>query len=240
MNIYALQTARAGSKSIINKNVLMIGDKPLFLHNLLYAKESKYISQVYVSTNIHMIFKFSLDYNYHTIRRPNQLCKDSSSHYEAICHGMRVIEDREQTDIDILVILLGNNLSAYTDDLDKGIKYLIDNDVDSVMSVSRFDMFNPFRAYKKKEGLLDTIVSQSFIKENQKNHNINDKKAAGPVYFFNGSFWIVRKKSILENNGLLPFAWLGKKIYPLVQKDAIELDAEWQISYLKEIYGKSQ
>ena len=33
MNIYALQTARAGSKSVPNKNIKIIDKKPLFYHN---------------------------------------------------------------------------------------------------------------------------------------------------------------------------------------------------------------
>ena len=55
MNVYALQTARAGSKSVPNKNIMNIKGKPLYLHNVQYALDSDLIKQVYVSTDYESI-----------------------------------------------------------------------------------------------------------------------------------------------------------------------------------------
>ena len=55
MNIYALQTARAGSKSVPNKNIINIRGKSLYLHNVQYAQKSKLIKDVFISTDYYII-----------------------------------------------------------------------------------------------------------------------------------------------------------------------------------------
>ena len=145
-------------------------------------------------------------------------------------HGIEAIESEHGKKLDIVIVLLGNNVGAFTQDLDLAIKTLIGNpELDSVISVSEYNMFNPFRAYEIKDGLLDTVVSQEFIQSKKNGHNVNDKKSAGDVYFFNGSFWVCRREVIESNNGLLPFPWLGNKLYPIPQKDIMEVDAPWQL-----------
>lgn len=239
MKIIALQTARKGSKSVRHKNTLPIHGKPLFLHNIVHAQESSYITNVYISTDDETICSYSNDYNFHIIHRPDELAGDLASHHDVILHSLYEIEKKEGELIDILVILLGNSLGAITNDLNDGIKLLIDNPkADSCMSVSEFNMFNPFRAYKSLNGYLETVVDQSFIIANQKHQNINDKQSAGDIFFFNGSFWICRRQAILDNNGLLPFQWLGKKILHIIQDTTMEIDAKWQVECIKQLIQK--
>jgi len=227
MNIYALQTARNGSKSVPNKNLLEIGGKPLYKWNYDYAKklEPTLIQKTFISTDIPEI----LNKHNNSFKRPAHLCKCDSSHYETILHGLFTIENIIQKKVDILVILLGNNRGAYPVDLSTGIQSLKNNvGYDSAMSVGKFNMFNPYRAYKIKEPSksLETYIDQNQYPDI---NNLNDKDAYGDVHFFNGSFWICRRECILKNKGLEPFSWLGDSIMPIVQDSKImELDAPWQ------------
>lgn len=234
--IYLLQTARSGSKSVKNKNILNINGLPLYLYNILYAKKSKYIKDIYVSTDDSFILKSANKYNYNTIDRPIELCQDDSSHLETIRHGVLEIEKAIGEEIDILAIVLGNSLGAKTEDLDKAIEILKnDKSLDSVTSVSRFNMFNPFRAHNIcNDGILKTFMPQKYIKSMSQNVNINDRNSAGSIYFFNGSFWICRRRAIFDDNGLLPFSWVGQKSYAYVQDTTMELDDLWQLSFIRE------
>ena len=234
MNIIALQTARKGSKSVRNKNTLMIDDKPLFLHNIIYALKSSYISNVYISTDDETIMSYKEKYDIKIIERPYELTTDMSAQYDVIVHALHEIEKQEDKKIDIIVILLGNALGATTEDVDKSIEILInDPEADSCMSVSTFNMFNPFRAYKSAGTYLDTILEQSFMANNSQHKDIDDKASAGDVYFFNGSFWICKRDTVINNNGLLPFPWLGNKILYCPQDITMEVDAQWQADFLK-------
>lgn len=228
MNIYALQTARKDSKSVLNKNILEIEGKPLWKWNFDYANSVRDIKATFISTDIPEI----LDETNFCIPRPKHMCNDDSSHYETILHGLFTIENRIQDKVDILVILLGNNRGAYPSDLQKGINELVHFPIswDSAISVGKYNMFNPYRAYKNNKGRLNTYIPQ----ENYPDiNNLNNKDAYGDVYFFNGSFWICKREAIINNNGLKPFTWLGKHIYSVEQDSKImELDAPWQTSII--------
>lgn len=240
MNFYALQTARAGSKSVPNKNIMEIKGKPLYLHNVLYALKSEIIEDVYVSTDYESIHNQSEIYGFKSIRRPKELCGDDSSHRETMIHGLEEIEKRTNKTCDYLVVLFGNTLGARTIDLDNAINMIINNpELDSIQSVSEYTMFNPFRAFKINNGLLETIVEQEFIKNNLKGKLPNDRNSAGKAFFMNGSFWIIKKEALYKNEGLLPFPFLGKKIGAYIQDTMMEIDAPWQIKFLESGLGYS-
>jgi CMP-N-acetylneuraminic acid synthetase len=236
MNIFALQTARDGSKSVLNKNLLTINGKQLYQHNVDFACSSQLIKRVYISTDIdEIINKHQNSDKIEIIRRPKYLCTATSPHHHAIMHGLTFIEKHNKCSVDILVILLGNNMGAYPTHLNNAINILTNNDqIDSCISVNKLNMFNPYRAFRiNHHDYLETHMDQKAIKlSTRKNHN--DKNAYDDTYFFNGSFWACRRKAIIDNNGLLPFPWLGKKIKYIIQDDNVqELDAPWQIPVLK-------
>ena len=234
-NTYVLQTARSGSKSIKNKNILNINGLPLYLHNILYAKKSKYIKDIYISTDDSFILKNASKYNYNIVNRPKNLCQDDSSHLDTIRHGILEIERDIGGKVDTLIILLGNSLGAKTKDLDASIEILNKNDgLDSVTSVSRFDMFNPFRAHNiREDGCLNTFLPQESIKNMSKIININDRKSAGNIYFFNGSFWVCKRRAVFDDCGLSPFSWAGQNSYAYIQDTTMELDDLWQLNFIK-------
>ena len=231
VNVIAIQTARAGSKSVPNKNEMMIDGRPLFLHNLISAKNCKLIQHVYISTDIPLAEKFAHETGYQIIPRPKDLSGDKASHYETMKHGLEYAEKHRSKQVDILVVLLGNNRCAHTEDLNRAISMLMnDEKLDSVISVGKYNMFNPLRAYRvAQHGNLENF-SRFQEPSVAKINLINDKDAVGDVYFFNGSFWVMKRKSFLSNNGLLPFTWLGKRIGHIEQDPScMEIDAHWQI-----------
>jgi len=229
MVIYSLQTARGGSKSVINKNMLNIEGKPLYKWNNDYSNQCPEIKKTFITTDIPDIIKNEKN----VIIRPKELCGDHSSHYDTIIHGLKEIESIENVSVDILVVLLGNNRGAYTQDLSVAIKMLTnDTKADSIMSVGNYTMFNPYRAYKYNNGYVDTYIDQKITKKAVKS-NHNNKDAYGEVYFFNGSFWVCRREAIIKNKGLLPFPWLGNNILIYEQEPYImEIDSKWQITLL--------
>lgn len=226
-NIAALQTARAGSESIPSKNLLKVHGKPLFMYSIEAAKESNKISHVYCSTDDVEIIAASENEQFRYIQRPRHLCGSDADHLETIRHGVLEIE-KETGKLDIVVLLLGNVVGINGDALDDAIDMIAD--ADSVVSVSEFNMFNPFRVHQiDDDGLLQTWAKQSDI---QSDINVNDKDSAGDTYYCNGNFWIMKRDVIFDNDNNLPFRWLGKKIVPYIQRPFLELDAPWQISLL--------
>ena len=193
-SIVAIQTARKGSESVPLKNELLIDETPLFLYNLKSAKNCSLIDKVFMSTDIEQAEKYSESENFDIIQRPNNLSGSNDSHFDVIDHALGLIEKKLAHEVDIIVILLGNNRCAYPEDLEKGIKLLLtNNDLDSVISVGKYNMFNPLRAYRKTEKKSLTPILGSNENYVMTDKDTNDKDILGDIYFFNGSFWIIRK-----------------------------------------------
>jgi hypothetical protein len=143
---------------------------------------------------------------------------------------------------EILVILFGNTLGARPQDVDSAIQQMLeDESIDSFQSVSEFNMFTPIRAMREgDDGNLTTIMDQDAVKSVGQGC-LNDRNAAGRVLFFNGSFWVCRRRAILDQcgGGLEPFPWLGKNVRALHQPTIMEIDAPWQLKWLESGLGFS-
>jgi len=231
--VYALSTARAGSKSVINKNTMIIQGKPLYLHNILESLQTPEIIDTYITTDIEQVIKNAPKYGYQIIKRPDELCQDESTHTETIQHGLFEIEQRIGEEIDILVVMLGNTMNMDSDVIKKALKILENEpEVDSVITVIKANHFNPIRAYVDKNGYIDTYLTQEQICEKTKNLKLADKNSVGNIFFQNG-LWILRRETILDADGLEPFPWFGSTIRYIEQDPRLqEIDDEYQVRLL--------
>lgn len=231
--ILAIQTARAGSKSVKKKNLIEINGSPIFLHSLQSAINCKIIDKVVCSTDDKKIINLSKKYEYDIIKRPRFLSSDKASHFDTIKHALLKSEEKYQTRFDIIVLLLGNVVGVNSQALNKAIKKLKNND--SVVSVSKFNMFNPLRAfYIKNNGKLTTFIDSKKNNKTKKISNKNDKNAFGDIFFCNGNFWILsRSNFFIQSKQQPPFNWIGKKIVPFKQNVFFEIDDSWQINVVK-------
>ncbi len=233
--IYALSTARAGSKSVIGKNLLNIQGKPLYLHNILASMANNEIKRTYLSTDIPEAIELGKKWGYEVIRRPDELCQDKSTHDDTIRHGLLEIERLIGHELDILVVMLGNTMNVNEEDLNRGIEQLRNSpDADSVVTVIQANHFNPIRAYvaQGSGAGLTTYLSQEDIYKRTADVDISDKNSVGDIYFQNG-LWFLRRRAVMEEGGMLPFAWFGNNVEYLEQDPSLqEVDAEYQIKLL--------
>jgi hypothetical protein len=114
--------------------------------------------------------------------------------------------------------------------IEEGIKVLRENpEYDSAVTVSTYNMFSPIRARKTgKDGLLYPFIP---FDKYDKNMRINcDRDSQGDVLFADMSISIVRPRCLDDlDYGILPQRWMGKKIYPIKNWGALDVDFEWQI-----------
>ena len=83
-DILAIIPARAGSKGIKNKNTKLINGKPLISYAIDFAKKSKLIDKIVISSDDSKISKLYKDTNIDFIERPKDLCRDDSLVIDAI------------------------------------------------------------------------------------------------------------------------------------------------------------
>lgn len=76
--VFALVPARGGSKGILQKNIVPLGDQPLLAYTLIAAQESGVIDSVYVSSDDEQILSVAHYYGAERLKRDPQLARDES------------------------------------------------------------------------------------------------------------------------------------------------------------------
>ena len=86
-NILTVIPARKGSKGLPGKNIKILIDKPLIAWSIEQALASKYISDVYVSTDCPEIADVAIKYGAKVpFLRPDYLARDETSTADVLTH----------------------------------------------------------------------------------------------------------------------------------------------------------
>ena len=105
-NIICVMQARGGSKAIKNKNIHPIIYKLLSTCNLDQANESKYIDDIYVSTDCDLIADVYEKSGVEVFNEPKDISGDQSSSELAILHLLDTSKQKSSSKkIDIAVFL---------------------------------------------------------------------------------------------------------------------------------------
>jgi CMP-N-acetylneuraminic acid synthetase len=230
----ALLLGRKGSKGVPGKNTMEIFGRPVSHYPIMAALNSKYISEVYVSTDDEKIRKEAEFFNLQIINRPDQLCTDVALFEDALIHGYREIIRRRNKKPDMVVILMCNAVTTDNILIDSAIDALKkDNNADSAVSVSVLNMYSPLRARKLDgNGYLRPFVP--FDSFGDSKTLSCDRDSQGNVIFADMSYSVSRSRALDDiENGMLPQKWMGQSIIPIYNTYGCDIDAKWQIDASK-------
>lgn len=161
--ILAIIPARGGSKGLIGKNIMPLLGKPLLVWSIEQAKNSKYIDEIFVSTDDAEIAKTAENAGINVpVLRPPELARDDSPTIDTIFH---VLDYYGQKGIyfDIVVLLEPTSPLRKINDIDDAIKKLLDNisNSESLVSVGEVHMENPYIQKKITNGVVCTLIDTS-------------------------------------------------------------------------------
>lgn len=230
MNI-ALIMGRKESKGFPDKNLFKVLGHPLAYYPMRAAVDCAGVDKTYLSTDDERLMALALENGVSVIERPAELCTDEALGEDVYVHAHDFAkDDNKGKNIEFIVLLMCNAAGVNSDIISKGIKVLQDApEYDSAVTVSRYNMWSPFRARKVgPDGLLHPFVPFEVFGDSK---NLNcDRDSQGDVWFADMGASIIRPRC-LENieEGLLPQKWMGQKIYPLKQDCGLDVDYEWQM-----------
>ncbi len=211
--IVSLVPLRGGSKSIPGKNIKEIAGKPLCFWVLQAVAGSKYIDEVWVSTEDEKIKEAVLSFGLkvRVIDRPQEFAKDSSSTEQAVLHFA------ENVSFDILNLIQATSPATESADLDKAIEQFFAEKDDSLLAGVLYKKF-----FWTPEG---KPLNYDFMKRPMR------QDFAGVVHE-NGAFYLTKKDILLKNKNRL-----GGKIgiFLLPEEKAIDIDepADWPVAEKK-------
>lgn len=143
MKILAVIPARAGSKGIPNKNIRIIGGRPLVYYSIKNALDSDYITDVIVSTDSDAVRIIAEQMGAKVKWRDADLCGDAVTLDAVIADAIP-----EETEWDYIVTMQPTSPALRVETLDAAIKYTIDNGFDTVISAINA----PHLSWGEKEG----------------------------------------------------------------------------------------
>ncbi|MFH1772655.1 MAG: acylneuraminate cytidylyltransferase family protein [Candidatus Omnitrophota bacterium] len=187
--IIAVIPARGGSKGIRGKNIMDFCGKPLIAWSILQAKNSKYIKDVYVSSDSKEIINISEVFGAKSIKRPKSLSGGKSSSEQALLHAIENIEKQKRKKIDICVFLQATSPLREECDIGKAVNYFINKKADSLFSSSLLDDFCAWEIKNKK------LKGATFDYKNR-----GRRQERKPYYLENGSIYIFKPGILRKNN----------------------------------------
>jgi CMP-N-acetylneuraminic acid synthetase len=191
-NIVAIIPARGGSKGIPRKNVMQFCGKPLIAWSIMQALGSKYIDDVYVTSDDPDILNISKKAGAKTILRPAKLALDGSSTEDALKHALLNIGHNDPRRIDGVILLQATSPLRTSADIDGAIEVFMQNRADSIFSAAVLDDFCLWSTASNK--------FKSVTYDYRKRGRRQDRR---PYYLENGSIYVFKPNTLFRHNNRL-------------------------------------
>ena len=183
----AIIPAKKKSKRLPNKNIKLLGGKPLIAHTIEAAIKSKQITRVIVSTDCPKIAKISKKYGAEVpFLRPKRLTTDQSGKLEVCKHVINFLVNKEGINITSFIVLQPTSPLRLVKDINEAIKIFRNKKADSVVSFCKAKPLE-WHKYLRKDGSFYSALKKDYITIN-KPSNVNNYLVNGSIYIYQTSF----------------------------------------------------
>ena len=210
--ILSIIPARGGSKGLPRKNILELSGKPLIAWTIEESIKSRYINKTVVSSEDEEILEVSKKYGAETIKRPYEIATDTATSESVIIHTLEYLNSLGEV-FDIVILLQPTSPLRNKKHIDEAIDIMLNDDVDTVISVMRIDNKILKSFTMTKEGYLDTISSNKYP--------FMRRQDLPNTYTSNGAIYISKVEYILKNKIFFSKKTIG---YEMNTLDSIDID----------------
>lgn len=194
--------ARGGSKRLPDKNIKIIGGKPMISHAITAAKKSKYIDRILVSTDDLLISKAAKKFGAEVpFLRPAELATDTTPTLPVLQHAVRYHESEGKFKPDIIVLIQPTNPLVLPSDIDATIEKMASTGTKSCFSVTEINQ-RPEWMYHLDGKKPKLFLSSKSIKTKRSQDLPKLGIINGTVYVM-GYDTLMKKNKIREDNSSL-------------------------------------
>jgi CMP-N,N'-diacetyllegionaminic acid synthase len=220
--VLAVIPARAGSKGLKNKNIRLLGNKPLIIHSIEAAKNSRYIDRIVVSTDGEKIAKIAKKAGVEIpFLRPKEISRDNTPDAPVFEHCLGWLREKEGYTPEIIVHLRPTGPLRTWREIDEAIELLEKHPkADSVRSVEEpskppYKMWKPAGDYMKQFARVRGI----------KDAHTAPRQSLPKVYQTTADIGVFRLRTLLTKNSII-----GSKVLPYVLKrPTIDIDTMFDL-----------
>ena len=177
----AIVPARGGSKGLPGKNIKLLNGKPLIAYTIEAAKQSKYITEVIISTDDQAIYDVAIKHGAKkTFLRPKHLAEDDSLAVDNYIYTLDRLKEEFNYNIDNFIVLQPTSPLRSAEDIDHAIELFKAKGADSVISYTK--EYHPISWHKH--------INESGHFENIFPDNMLNRQANRESYYPNGAIFI--------------------------------------------------
>lgn len=230
MRVLALVPARAGSKSVPNKNVRSVGGKPLLAHSIAHGLAAKRIERVIVSTDSSDIAEIARAHGAEVpFVRPAGLAQDYSLDIDFYRHALQWLLEREGYVPDAVINLRPTTPVRDPAVLDQAIELFERHpEVDSMRAVRPVDK-TPYKMWRLTDnGLMEPLFPKfgDFDEPYNMPRQLLPEVVAQDGYFDITWTSVVTGKNSVTGDVVMPF---------FVPGEAIDIDYEADLQKAAEL-----
>ena len=222
MQVLGVIPARGGSKGIPNKNLALVGGRPLLAYTVDAVRQSARLTRAVVSTNDEGIADTARALGLEVpFLRPSSLANDDTPLLPVLQHAMHAMA-ADGFHADVIVLLQPTSPLRRGEHIDAAIDWLQRAGGDSVVSVVEVPhQFNPASVLRFDEGWLFPFLDGPAAARRQ------DKPR---LYARNGPAVLAVRASVIAGGSLY-----GRKSWPLVMKpeESVDVDTPWDLSLVE-------
>ena len=196
MRILAIIPVRGGSKGVPGKNIKLLGGKPLLAYTSELALQSKYLTEVIVSTEDEPIGEVAKSLGVQVpFMRPMALAQDDTPTIDVLIHALEWYKN-QTIFFDAVCLLQVTSPIRTLEFLDKAIEKFMASDCDSLVSVQKVPHeYNPHWTFEvNEEGNLKIATGEAEI--------IPRRQELPTAYHRDGSIYITKTDVLLKEHSL--------------------------------------
>lgn len=216
MKLLALIPARGGSKRVVNKNIRLLGDKPLITWTIEAARGAPELVDVLVSTDSPAIAQAAeLAGALVPWLRPAELSTDTATSMAVCLHALDWYE-KENGPVDGLLLLQPTSPFRTNASIRRAIEMFVRNPQQSVVSLSAAES-HPMWCYR-----VDGNGITPFMDDDNRPNRSQDLP---PAYVINGAIYIASPAYLRMHDG-----FIGPDTVPFLMDEkfeALDIDDEW-------------
>jgi CMP-N,N'-diacetyllegionaminic acid synthase len=216
--ILALIPARAGSKSIVGKNIRPFKGKPLLCHSIDHAKAATLVTRIIISTDSEQYADIAKKHGAEVpFLRPIEFAQDDTLDYPVFEHALNWLAEHENYHPDVIVHLRPTAPFRDPKQIDAAIQLLLDTpEADAVRSVIEAKD-TPYKMWRIEKNKLVPLLR---LEGNPEPYN-SPRQSLPKIYWQNANIDVVRATTILEKKSMT-----GEVILPFVMRKDADVDID--------------
>jgi len=211
--IFAIITARGGSRRLPGKNLLPLAGLPLIAHTIKAALECPLIDRCFVTTEDPMIKKVSLRWGAEVIDRPKRLATHLALSEEVIRHALTFLKGKKEYP-DYFVLLQPTSPLRNAVHLTRCLKKFLRSKLSCCVSMTEAE-HHPHKSLIMEKG---NLAPYAYAK------NLDMPRQLLPKAFRpNGAIYIMRSDTFLKKNAFFIQPFMP---FMMSQRDSVDIDTK--------------